>query len=587
MDSSGSGTREHGPQAVWPAALGAALPPGIILWLTARYAVNVPYMDHWEGFLGILEAWDAGTLSFSQLWAQHNEHRLFASRLVMLALAAVSGWNVVWEQYLSVVLQAITLGLIVHLAARPAMGMSRRALAFFAPAASLLLFSAVQVENWSWGWQLHVFFNVLGVTLAVWAPAVWYGRRAGFWLAAGGAAMASFSFANGLMAWVAVPLGLWSGDRRTDGRRLALWTVLTAAAAAAYLAGYQSPGYHPPLTMVLNDPFAFAGFIGAYIGSPFGRTLGAPAAAAIGFAGIAAGVALAVGTRDKNGRGGWRPAAPWIVFMVYAAGCAALTAAGRMGFGVSQALFSRYTSFAMLFWVGLAGLAWVRRPLSTRPARQRAVSLQGIAVAAAAGLTVCYALAYADGIAAYREHGRWMARADVLLDHDQTYGAAALHGYLHPFPRRLVNYLARARRLGVGPYRHRTVSKDAVFILCAAFAPRDGGHRLSAGGSGSLVMLPGTEMRFEIEIGRPGSYRLSVETWHGEGTGQLTLHLDDRLAAVGGEPASAPGDRYEWTRYSPMALTAGSHVIQVANGTAPSLLRAISLKPATHEKDPP
>ena len=61
-----------------------------ILW---RCHVDVFYWDQWE-LVPVVDKAFQGTLSFADLWAQHNEHRPFFPRLVMVSLAWATGWNV-------------------------------------------------------------------------------------------------------------------------------------------------------------------------------------------------------------------------------------------------------------------------------------------------------------------------------------------------------------------------------------------------------------------------------------------------------------------------------------------------------------
>ena len=55
------------------------LPAMALLADIHRFAVNVPFMDDWQ-FVPLLERARNGTLTFQELWAPHDEHRLFCSR---------------------------------------------------------------------------------------------------------------------------------------------------------------------------------------------------------------------------------------------------------------------------------------------------------------------------------------------------------------------------------------------------------------------------------------------------------------------------------------------------------------------------
>ncbi len=55
------------------------LPAMALLADIHRFAVNVPFMDDWQ-FVPLLERAMNGTLTFKELWAPHDEHRLLLPR---------------------------------------------------------------------------------------------------------------------------------------------------------------------------------------------------------------------------------------------------------------------------------------------------------------------------------------------------------------------------------------------------------------------------------------------------------------------------------------------------------------------------
>ena len=59
----------------WP-----AIALGLLLYL---YGVDVPFWDQWS-VVGLAEAFRLHILTFGQLFAQFNEHRVFFPRLLLL-----------------------------------------------------------------------------------------------------------------------------------------------------------------------------------------------------------------------------------------------------------------------------------------------------------------------------------------------------------------------------------------------------------------------------------------------------------------------------------------------------------------------
>src|SRR4051812_3095927 len=80
--------------AAWAVLLLAPL--AYLLRLTARYGIKYPFWDEWD-FVSIIHKYNAHTLKIADLWAQHNEHRIFFPNIIMLTLATHTHWNVRYE----------------------------------------------------------------------------------------------------------------------------------------------------------------------------------------------------------------------------------------------------------------------------------------------------------------------------------------------------------------------------------------------------------------------------------------------------------------------------------------------------------
>jgi hypothetical protein len=354
-----------------PPALLALLPLAVLAGYVARYHVDVPVWDQWE-LVPLLAKLDAGVLTWGDLWAQHNEHRLFFPRLVMLALARLSRWSITWELALNLVLALALLLVLAGLGRRVLVALGRPAsAAWLLPALAVPVFSLQQYENWLWGWQIQIFLNVLAVALGFGmlarAPFDW---RA--WLAAAACGLvALYSFANGALYW---PLGAWLLWRRGARRvHLAAWVGLAAVAAGLYLAGYHPNTGHPPLAAALQQPALFGSYFLAFLGAPLASF--SPPLALI--AGLLSLLIFAYLTLSPHWlcAGARTAARPLMALGLYALLSALLAALGRAGFGVAQALSSRYvtiSNFLVLSIVVLL-LAGGSMLLAPAPARRWAV----------------------------------------------------------------------------------------------------------------------------------------------------------------------------------------------------------------------
>ncbi len=93
--------------AVWLAAFFlAAL--GAKLWTIQLWTTNLPFWDQWDEARLLFKPWLEGTLTWSDFFIPHNEHRIVFTRLLDLLEVKLNGQ---WDIYLQTVVNAI-----IHLA---------------------------------------------------------------------------------------------------------------------------------------------------------------------------------------------------------------------------------------------------------------------------------------------------------------------------------------------------------------------------------------------------------------------------------------------------------------------------------------
>ena len=171
----------------------------ILALFVEHYGVDVPYWDEWVE-LPFYAALHAGTLTWSDLYAQHNEHRILVSRLAWVVLYELFGeWNVVVQMTYSAAVMGLTVGMLGYTLAR------LRVSPLIIVALAVLLTSPVQWDNILWGFQTHCFTLVFGAALPVCAIALDDVLRARtIALCIVGCAIATFSFASGIPLWLAI-----------------------------------------------------------------------------------------------------------------------------------------------------------------------------------------------------------------------------------------------------------------------------------------------------------------------------------------------------------------------------------------------
>lgn len=212
-------------------------PAWVLLYLIAQHATNIPVWDGWER-AALLQKWQEGTLTFSDLYAPHIDHRMVFPRLISLFVAAAAQGDLRWEIGASWLI-GLGAGLGVWTLARRTIGET-----FWTPGiaflANLWIFSPLQYDNWLWPIQTAY---LLPMTCLVWAlvaathPRWHWARRCG--IAAVMGIIGTHSFSHGLFIWPAILLlvaltPLTSPGGREKWHFVAAWTLISVIIVGCY-----------------------------------------------------------------------------------------------------------------------------------------------------------------------------------------------------------------------------------------------------------------------------------------------------------------------------------------------------------------
>jgi hypothetical protein len=172
------------------------------LWVIRQYGSSVPQMDQWSG-----EAWKLykpyleGKLAFADLFAAHNEHRIFFSRLLYLLLLKANG---LWEPLLQMVVQAAMHAAAIAFYFSPcSRSLSGRQRVLLLLATSPLWLLPFGWENTLIGFQSPFYFVALFGILSLWLCWRFETLSLGWWLCPLTCVCALFNMAGGLFVPVA------------------------------------------------------------------------------------------------------------------------------------------------------------------------------------------------------------------------------------------------------------------------------------------------------------------------------------------------------------------------------------------------
>jgi hypothetical protein len=495
----------------------------------------LPFSDQWDELI-----LDPGGLSLRWLFAQHNEHRILFPKLLFAIDAFAFSETNRFNFFCNLALPAILAALLIWIARRnDNHGIFDTA--WLAGVVLATLFSALQWENFLWGFQVQFF----GVDLAVAAGIAWLVLGgSGVWSLAAAIiceAIAVFTLSSGaVMLPLAIVLAFLAG--RSKAQILAL-VVVAAALMAVYLHGYVHPPGHADPLVSLHRPMRLILHALVDLGSPIGHgvaylKIGNPQrlSALFGFIGfVLYGLAVLVYL------GRFRPiSGPPLAFLGiagYSIGFTLLAGSGRINFGLGQALSPRYNTPTLLFWLCLFLLAAVElRPL--RPGPPLAMRCAGFAVVV--GLVSVQHAAVKTGLE-WAEPRR-TATAALLAG---VYDRDALFN-VYPFDPARVARLAdalRERRLSIFADDWGTWRGTPLFDHVAGADPAR-----CRGGIDRVVSLPAAGSEGRQMIG------WSWDDAAGQAARRIVLADDGGRVVgygLGGYPAGKPGRfrRSDWRGY--------------------------------------
>lgn len=328
------------------AVCGFAVPIIAYFWLIHRYALNIIRADQWSDIQIIADSY-SGHLSFSALWAQHYENRIFFPNLIVLLLSRTTNFNVLVEEYLSAVLLVASTGLLI-VAHRRRGGLPW---VYYCPVAFLML-SFVQHQNTLWGFQLawYVVLFAVAVTFTVLDRLIltWW------WLAIAlaSAVVASYSSLQGLILW---PTGLLLLYYRNRPKSFMMtWVSVALVTVVFYFVDYAAaPGTD---ASAIQHPIATIEFYLVALGDVVGVNVSDMNAIGIGvlLLGLVIFVAsICVLVTSGRGRDETSGMPITVALITFGLVFAALFMVGRISEGVAGASQSRFRTFDLLTVVGL------------------------------------------------------------------------------------------------------------------------------------------------------------------------------------------------------------------------------------------
>jgi hypothetical protein len=362
------------------------LPAVFGLLYVRSFGVDVPYADTWK-MVNLFEQWSSDTLSLSDLWVQHYEHRVLFPRIAMLLLGIATSFDNVAIMYL---IQASFLATLIALL------LAFRESTESKPSPRLLLFVPIAFlifnpsQNWNMlqAWAVtFVFVQTFGVLAfyLLYTSGVKRRTAPAFLAAVASATVASFSSAQGLLVWPAGFLQLLIApvDKPTKRYLVGVWGLVGLAEWVVYFLGWEAPARHSEGSYFLSNTNLGLNYFLAGLGGSLFRQPTIALVVGLALACLAAVSLLLVHRAGKLGE-----CSLWVALLSFSLFFLASITVGRSGLGVENALHSKFVSFSVLAVIGIYSML-VKLALEGR-SRIGAVSLAALFVLIAVSLPLSY-----------------------------------------------------------------------------------------------------------------------------------------------------------------------------------------------------
>jgi hypothetical protein len=319
--------------------LAGLFPVLVFFGILLKFAVNIPYYDDFDAVLAFLNNFNS-TESLSEkiklLFNQHNEHRIIFNKLFTIASYYITGEINFKLLILFGNLALVGVAVVIFLSFRQ----EENKVLYFLPV-MFLLFQFQSYENSFWGMASIQNFYVL---LFAFLSLFFLNKEsfASYSAAIAFAIAATFTSGNGMFCFIT---GLMVLLYKKQYKYALLWGLMLILVISIYFFNYVKPGHHPSIyNAIFVNPFQTMGYFFVFTGSLFGFSLILAVITGIVFI-LYFFVLVSKRYQNKNTTN-----FSYLLFLFMTAAAVSLS---RSGFGLEQALASRYAINSTLILIFL------------------------------------------------------------------------------------------------------------------------------------------------------------------------------------------------------------------------------------------
>lgn len=309
------------------------------------FGLNIPFWDQWNFVSYLMLAWQ-GQLNPALLLAQVNEHRPLFPRLIWLALAFLTDYNIKAELWTNLVIAFGVFVFFVRRARRTWIENDVNIPQILIPLLSLLIFNLGHRESWVQGFQSIMFLCMACVIVGFFLLTDRSWKSFVIALALG--VVANFSMVTGALFWlIGFFILILNEDRRTRIIKTVIWMSVSAISLWIFFSGWTSSS-QIDLAYLLAHPIEWTAWILNFLGAPifaFWYVAWVFGVLSLFLHGVIIVQAINAGK--------WKIMLPYFAITVFILVTTLSISLGRMEFGLRQSTVSRYLTISAWYWASL------------------------------------------------------------------------------------------------------------------------------------------------------------------------------------------------------------------------------------------
>jgi len=330
--------------------IGTITPAILSIYFIQNFAVPTVFQDEWEIVPQLRIIFSGEDIFSLNLHYPHNEHIPIFPKLILIALASISSYNIFLEIIVGWIFLSLTVLVLWFLLVK-----TNPEIRWLIVPISWLSYSFVQYENFLWGWaSIHWHSTIFLVVTAIYFLNNAKESIKSLWLFVILSSIATFTHLIGAVTWL-IGLTYFGSIKK---QYFAIIVISFILISSSYFLLTDSQRNYGIISTNIDEPFEITKYVFIFLGNAFKITLDLEQQSLVSltigviFFSIFVTITILyyftkVGQKLKSN------IRPWFNLCLFSFFVAIITGIGRIDFGIHQALSTRYVLVSNLFLDGI------------------------------------------------------------------------------------------------------------------------------------------------------------------------------------------------------------------------------------------